>query len=151
MTRLMESVQKYWRSYKENVPLLAIIVHYLIALHFGSDCDHHNGLVGLYIVSMCIFTFGGHWLFEWYVNKKVDHLNIVKDGLLKTFVFFSFSYIRAKPYKCLEMYSPWSAFIVFVLTFIVVALASVKKPNNEEIILVEPPSAELGEISLEEP
>jgi hypothetical protein len=120
-----------WNRYVRYIPILPILLHYAITVNISSDCDvvRENGFAVPYLVTAHLTTLGGEVFYHLprvYGSDLKKHLLLALwKGVLSTLQFFSFTYIRAKPYKCLDSYDEEKGNVVFWAVNIVVMACTI--------------------------
>lgn len=113
----------WYHAVTEYIPLVSIVLHYGIVVNIASECENTNTFHIEYAIYMCLHIlviFVSH-LFALVsehsnpVMTRREWAIAVWKSLLTVLQFFNFTYIRAKPYKCIfgDDYDPVSATFMF--------------------------------------
>ena len=106
------------------IPLLTIVFHYTVVIHFPSNCDNVNHIwTNIYMFVMVIFVITSQTALVYtelsdFTEDKIWHI------VLNFMSFISFAGIRAKPYKCLHGQDFSSIHWVFLIVVNIIAVYS---------------------------
>ena len=134
----------WYHAFAEYIPLASIILHYGIVVNVTSECeDLHSFHIeySIYMFIHIILIFGLHLLAL--TSDSIDPEMSARDWCIAgwksgitVLQFFNFTYIRAKPYKCIfgDGYDPATATVMFwvihLFTLVNVALLKNYLPND---------------------
>lgn len=117
------NVLNWYHAITEYIPLASIVLHYGIVVNITSECEdipafHVEYAIYMFLHIIVIYTF--HLLAlvsdrsEPEMSKREWLIAVWKSGVT-VLQFFNFTYIRAKPYKCIfgDGYDPVTATVLF--------------------------------------
>lgn len=143
---MRRNVLNWYHAMAEYIPLASILLHYGIVVNVTSECEdipafHVEYSIYMFIHILVVFTL--HLLALVPDAEAVgeplsstDWAIAVWKSLLTVLQFFNFTYIRAKPYKCIlgNTYDPgWATamfWVIHVFTFANVALLKQYFPDQ---------------------
>lgn len=112
-------------EFNNLIPVLSLLLHYTIVVNMSSECSKtQDTVVSVYLYIIHLFTFVYSFILnlpskEYSGVTTREFLYSLLKAILITFQFFTWSLIRAKPYKCLINFSPLVSVVLFIFSNIV--------------------------------